>query len=263
MSSHKPVKKNEIRKKNITKIVYEKGFASIDVLSKELGVTAQTIRRDIHELCKEGLLRRYHGGAGLASSTDNIGYKNRQGIHHPEKRAIGRRIAESIPNDVSLFINIGTTTEEISRALLKHKNLKIITNNLNVANILSQNESFEVIIAGGRVRHRDQGITGEATIDLIQQFKVDYGIIGVSAIDEDGSLMDFDYHEVRVTQAIINNSRQTYLAADSSKYGRNAMVILGHISQIDTWFTDNVPTPSIAETLKGTNTKVVSCQQLT
>ncbi|MBL4674479.1 MAG: DeoR family transcriptional regulator [Arenicella sp.] len=246
MSNNEPSKKSTSRREKIVKLVRKKGFVPISMLAENLGVTPQTIRRDINKLCDGGVLRRYHGGAGLVSSTENIDYENRQEIQHKEKQAIAKRIADYIPNNVSLFINIGTTNEEISQALLKHKNLKVVTNNLNVANILSRNDSFEVIIAGGTVRSRDQGITGEATIDLIQQFKVDFGIIGISAIDEDGSLMDFDYHEVRVTQAIIRNSRQTLLAADNSKYGRNAMVKLGHLSQIDIWFTNDPPPLSLS-----------------
>jgi DeoR family glycerol-3-phosphate regulon repressor len=117
-------------------------------------------------------------------------------------------LAQQIPDNASLFINIGTTTEAIAHALCNHKRLRVITNNLNVASIMSANEKFEVIVAGGLVRHRDQGIIGEATIDFISQFKVDYGIIGISGIDIDGTLLDFDYREVRAARAIMDNSRK-------------------------------------------------------
>ena len=103
----------------------------------------------------------------------------------------------------------------------------MITNNLNVAALLGGKPDFQVIVAGGVVRARDRGIVGEAAIDLIRQFRVDYGVIGISGIDLDGTLLDFDYQEVRVAQAIIANSRQVYLAADHTKFGRNAMVRLG------------------------------------
>src|SRR3546814_12969198 len=112
--------------------------------------------------------------------------------------AIGRRVAAEIPDDSSLFINIGTTTEAVARALLEHSGLRVITNNLNVAQILTGNPTFEVIIAGGVVRNRDGGIVGASATDLIQQFRVDIGVIDISAIAEDGSMPDFDYHAVRV-----------------------------------------------------------------
>jgi len=113
-----------------------------------------------------------------------------------------------------------------------------------------------VIIAGGSVRPRDKGITGEATIDLIKQFRVDYGIIGISAIESDGTLLDFDYHEVRVAQAIIENSRNTLLVADHSKIGRKAMVRLGHISQVEMWFTDQQPSDELMSIAERENVEI-------
>jgi DeoR family glycerol-3-phosphate regulon repressor len=133
--------------------------------------------------------------------------------------------------------------------LLEKKNLQIVTNNLHVASILSAKDDFHVIIAGGEVRSRDGGIVGEATRDFINQFKMDFGIIGISGIHNDGSLLDFDYREVRVAQSIIANSGQVLLAADHSKFGRNAMVRLGNITQADHVFTDQPPPPEISRLL--------------
>lgn len=111
-------------------------------------------------------------------------------------------------------------------------------------------------MAGGVVRGRDQGVTGEATVELIRQFKVDFGVIGISGIDLDGTLLDFDYQEVRVAQAIIEHSRQVLLAADHSKFGRNAMVRLGAIAQVHDWFTDRPPPQELAAVLAEAGTRV-------
>ncbi len=237
------------RHAQIRKLVQEKGFITIEALSREFGVTPQTIRKDINTLSENGLIHRYHGGAGVSSSTENVDYSERKVLCLKEKQQIARMVAEHIPNHASLFINIGTTTEEIAKALCNHQRLRIITNNLNVASILSSNENFEVIVAGGLVRHRDCGIIGEAAIDFIQQFRVDYGIIGISGIDLDGTLLDFDYREVRAARAIIDNSRNVFLAADHTKFGRNAMVRLGGIGEIDALFTDLQPPSALTEVL--------------
>ena len=229
------------RQKEILLLVQRQGFVSNEELAQAFSVTPQTVRRDINQLCSEGLLRRYHGGAGLSSSVENIAYTTRQVTCLEEKRRIARAVAQKIPDRASLFINIGTTTEEVAKALHDHSGLRIITNNLNVAGILGQNPSFEIIIAGGIVRSRDLGVTGDATIDFMNNFKVDFGIIGISGIDNDGSLLDFDYSEVRVAQTIIENSRKVFLVADHTKFGRNAMVRLGRLSQIDALFTDRMP----------------------
>ena len=229
------------RQQEVVNWVRNDGFVSIDNLAEHFGVTTQTVRRDINALCDLGLLRRYHGGAGLPTSAENIAYSTRQVLHLDEKRRIAARVARFIPEQATLFINLGTTTEEVARALSDHQGLRVITNNMNVAAVMSANTSCEVIIAGGVVRARDLGVTGEATLDFIRQFKVDFGIIGISGIEDDGTLRDYDYREVRVAQAIIARSRKVFLVADHSKFGRAAFVELGHLSQIHTLFTDRTP----------------------
>ncbi len=246
-----------LRHTQIQKIVQSKGFVTIEQLAREFNVTPQTIRRDINTMHKAGLIQRFHGGAGVcSSSTENVAYTERKILCFEEKQRIARMVAAQIPDHASLFINIGTTTEAIAQALVKHDRLRVITNNLNVANILSSNENFEVIVAGGLVRHRDGGLIGEATIDFIQQFRVDFGIIGISGIDLDGTLLDFDYREVRAARAIIDNSRKIFLAADHTKFGRNAMVRLGNIAEIDTLFTDQTPPTALVEVLTKAEVKL-------
>ncbi len=247
---------NSPRQDQILDLVQRQGFVSIDGLAQRFAVTTQTVRRDINALCKRALLRRYHGGAGLPSNVENLAYSTRQILCLEEKRRIARLLARHIPDRASLFINIGTTTEEVAKALMDHASLRVITNNLNVASIMSGNPDFEVITAGGTVRARDRGIVGPAAIDLIRQFKVDFGIIGISGIDQDGTLLDFDYQEVRVAQAIIANSTQVFLAADQTKFGRSAMVRLGQVSQIDALFTDRVPPAAISEVLAADQVQV-------
>jgi DeoR family glycerol-3-phosphate regulon repressor len=234
------------RQQDLLTWVQREGFASVEALAAHFGVTHQTIRRDINQLADLKLIRRYHGGAGLPSSIENVAYAARQVLLHEEKRKIAELVAQHIPNNASLFINIGTTTEEVAKALSHHRQLRVITNNLNVAAVMSGYPECEVIVAAGVVRARDKGITGEATIDFIRQFKVDFGVIGISSIETDGTLRDFDYHEVRVAEAIIAQSRKVYLVADHSKFGRPALVRLGHISQVDTLFTDRPPPAEMA-----------------
>ncbi|HVR65856.1 MAG TPA: DeoR/GlpR family transcriptional regulator [Verrucomicrobiae bacterium] len=240
---------HELRHEQILDLVRQRGFVSVEALAEHFDVTPQTIRRDVNLLCSQERLRRYHGGAGLPSSVENTAYQARQVHCLEEKRRIAQLVARHIPDDASLFINIGTTTEEVARALLRHRGLRVITNNLQVASILSQNEDFEVIVAGGVVRSRDRGVVGETTIDFLGQFKVDFGIIGISGIDVDGSLLDFDHREVRASRCIIANSRQIFLVTDHTKFGRRAMVRLGSLQDIDAIFTDRRPPASIVAKL--------------
>jgi DeoR family glycerol-3-phosphate regulon repressor len=222
--------------------VRARGSMSVEALGEQFGVTLQTVRRDVKLLSDAGLLARFHGGVRVPSSTvENIAYRQRQQLNEAAKQRIARAVAKAVPNECSLIINIGTTAEAIARELLRHRGLRVITNNLNVAAILSDNPECEVIVAGGVVRSRDRGIVGEVTVDFIKQFKVDIGLIGISGIEADGTLRDFDYREVKVARAIIEHSREVWLAADHSKFNRPAMVQLATLDEVDMLFTDTAP----------------------
>lgn len=237
------------RQRQLLEFLRQKGDSSVQDLSRVMQVTTQTIRRDVRALEEAELVARFHGGVGLPSSVENIDYDQRQVMNADAKRHIARLVARQVEPGRSLILNIGTTTEEVARALAHHRGIRVVTNNLNVAAILAANEQAEVFIAGGLVRHADYGIVGEATLDFMRQFKVDIGVIGVSSIEPDGTLLDYDYREVRVAQAIVEQSREAWLVADHSKFTRSAMVRLGHISEIDRFFTDRPVPPPVRKVL--------------
>jgi len=226
------------RQAEIVQLARDNGRVLVEELALRFDVTPQTIRKDLNDLCNMRLLSRVHGGALFPSGVENVQYEARRKIAAAEKEAIGRAAADLIPEGASLFVNIGTTTEAVANALIDRKGLMVITNNINVANRMRSFPEAEVVIAGGVVRSSDGGIVGEAAVDFIRQFKVDYAVIGVSAIDPDGALLDFDYREVKVAQAIIANTRHVILVADSTKFERTAPVRIGHLSQVNTFITD-------------------------
>jgi DeoR family transcriptional regulator, glycerol-3-phosphate regulon repressor len=231
------------RQRQLLEVIRKNGDASVADLARQLKVTTQTIRRDLRALEEAEHVARYHGGVGLPSTVENIDYARRQGMNMEAKRLIARGVAQQVEPGRSLIINIGTTNEEVARALAHHRGIRVVTNNLNVAAILAGNEQAEVLIAGGLVRSRDRGVVGEATIDFMRQFKVDVAVIGVSSIEPDGTLLDYDYREVKVAQAIMEQAREVWLVADHSKFTRRALVRLGHLSEVDRFFTD-LPVPA-------------------
>ncbi|MBV2182950.1 MAG: DeoR/GlpR family DNA-binding transcription regulator [Rhizobium sp.] len=248
------------RQVEIMALAKAEGRVLVDELATRFAVTPQTIRKDLNDLCDGKALTRIHGGAIFPSGNENVKYEARRSIAAPEKQAIGRAAAALIPDNSSLFINIGTTTEAVGEALIDHRELMVITNNINVANRLRVFPSIEVVIAGGVVRGSDGGIVGEAAVDFIRQFKVDFAVIGVSAIDEDGALLDFDYREVKVAQAIIANARHVILVSDASKFERTAPVRIGHISQVHTFITDHCPIDSIRRICAESDVHLVETQ---
>ncbi len=244
------------RQADIMNILRQDGRVGVEELAALFDVSPQTIRKDLNELGDQDLLQRVHGGAVLSSGVKNFEYEARRLLAVEEKRRIGILAASLIPDNCTLLINIGTTTEQVAIALRGREGMLAITNNIHVVNILSGTPNFEVIVAGGVVRPTDGGVVGEATVDFIKQFKVDYAVIGSSAIDEDGSLLDYDYREVKVAQAIIENARQTILVADSMKLERSAPVRIGHLTQMDYIVTDK-PLPKKLQELCAENDVII------
>ncbi|WAT00797.1 DeoR/GlpR family transcriptional regulator [Rouxiella chamberiensis] len=234
----------------IVELVRQQSYVSTEELVEHFAVSPQTIRRDLNDLAEQNKIHRHHGGAALPSSSVNAAYNDRKVMWSDQKARIAARVAGQIPDGSTLFIDIGTTPEAVAHALINHNDLRIVTNNLNVATLLSPKEDFRILLAGGEVRSRDGGIMGEATLDFISRFRLDYGILGISGIDMDGSLLEFDYHEARIKRAIIDNSRNVMLVTDHSKFGRNAMVNLGNMSLIDYMFTDQQPPESVMALIK-------------
>lgn len=143
------------RQRKLLDEIASRQSAGIDELARLLGVTAQTVRRDSTLLARAGLLSRFHGGVSLAASStiENIGYGQRQSLNADGKRRIARALARDIPNGCSLILNIGTTTEAVATALLGHRDLRVVTNSLNVASILADSPGCEVLVAGAARAH--------------------------------------------------------------------------------------------------------------
>ena len=214
------------------------GRVSVEALAAHFGVTHQTIRRDLSDLADAGRLERVHGGAVLPSGTANIGYAERRALHAGAKDRIARACAAQIGDGTSLFLAIGTTCEAVARDLLHKRGLMVLTNNINVANILAGADDCEVVLTGGTLRRADGGLTGALAMASVRQFKVDLAVIGCSAIDPDGDLMDFDLQEVGVSQTVLRQARRRALVADISKLSRSAPARIASLADIDLVITD-------------------------
>lgn len=245
------------RQAQIVELAKSSGRLFVEGLAERFEVTPQTIRRDLNELCDSGKLVRVHGGALYPTTNENVQYEKRRLIAADSKQAIGSTAAALIPDNASLFINIGTTTEAVAKALLQHRNLLVVTNNINVANILRASPSNEVVLSGGVVRHSDGALVGDAAVDFFNRFKVDFAVIGASAIDADGSLLDYDMREVRVAQAIMANAQSIILVSDATKFNRRAPMRIAHVSQIDTFVTDQCEDPEFRALLEANKVRLI------
>jgi DeoR family glycerol-3-phosphate regulon repressor len=144
----------------------------------------------------------------------------------------------------------------VARALRDTPNLMVVTNNRNVAQILGAHPSAEVIVTGGRLRRADSGLVGDMALQTIGHFKVDVAVIGASALDAEGDLLDFDPDEVRVSRAILAQARSSILVADQTKLTRSAPVRIGNLGALDHWVTDAPPPGALAALCRGAGTRI-------
>ncbi|MDU5730584.1 MAG: DeoR/GlpR family DNA-binding transcription regulator [Citrobacter freundii] len=212
-------------------LISERGYMNIDELASLLDVSTQTVRRDIRKLSEQGLITRHHGGAGRASSVVNTAFEQREVI--------------------------GTTVEQVARALLNHNHLRIITNSLRVAHILYNNPRFEVMVPGGTLRPHNSGIIGPSASAFVADFRADYLVTSVGAIENDGALLEFDVNEASVVKTMMSHSRHILLAADHTKYTASAAVEIGNVSQVTALFTDEYPGPALHNLLQSQQVEIV------
>ncbi len=242
--------KFSLRQEAILNQIKHEGSVQVDRLAEVFVTTPQTIRKDLQVLADANRIMRFHGGASLLTGLEYTDFEIRRKISPQHKEAIGKAVADRIPNNIALMINAGTTTEAVSKQLKHHTGLKIVTDNVSIANDMRLFEGVEVMVPAGIVRRSDGAILGETAVDFIRMFRADIGVIGAAAISSDGALLDYDLREANVAREIIRNSHHIILAADSSKFESSGPVQIGHISQVDTLVTDQCNHSTILELCK-------------
>lgn len=245
------------RQEEISMLLRDVGKVDVDELAVRFDVTAQTVRRDLGDLCDRGLAMRTHGGARRVVSTSSRGYEERRLLFGTEKTAIGKQAAGLIPNNCSVFLNIGTTTEQVAKALTAHSDLTVISNNINVIQIFLNAYLRELVLVGGAVRQSDGAIVGNQAVEFIGRYKADFAVIGASSLDNDGSVLDFDDREVAVARAIIRNARVKILVADISKFESDAPVRICDVAELDYVITDAPPPAAFCAAAEAANTTII------
>ncbi|MEM7237748.1 MAG: DeoR/GlpR family DNA-binding transcription regulator [Pseudomonadota bacterium] len=237
----------EQRQSTILDMLRENGSVEVEGLARTFGVTTQTIRSDLRDLDTRGLLKRTHGGARRVEAVANHEYEERRRQKGAEKKEMGVLAASLIPNNCSVALNIGTSTERVAHALGAHEGLVVLSNNINIINGLMGGKCRELILVGGTIRQSDGAIVGEDAVEFISRYKVDFAVIGASALDLDGAVLDYDAREVSVARAILRNSRTKILVCDSSKFERTAPVRICDVAELDVIVTDAPPPKSFLD----------------
>ena len=226
------------RQQSILDRLQQCGQLTTEQLVQEFGVTPQTVRRDINELCERALARRHHGGLTLMDGRQNLSYRNRQILHSAPKQQLAALAASQLQPGMTLFLGYGTTVACLAQALPEGLPLRVVTNNLQAIAILQEKPWIETWLAGGRLRHGDQDLMSYQTLQFFHQFRADVAICGVAGIDADGQLYEFQPDEAELTRTLWQQSRTHWLLADHSKYQRHAPAWIGSLADVDSLFSD-------------------------
>jgi DeoR family glycerol-3-phosphate regulon repressor len=249
----------EKRKSSILSIVNGSGQASISDLADRLGISHETVRRDLTALEERGLLRKVHGGAARLQVGLEAEFSRRLNQNRDGKQMIARAAAGCFQPGDSLFIDAGTTTALFAEELAHVPGLTVITNSVEVAMRLwtQRPNRPDIHILGGRYEGDVSEVLGPIAIDQIGQFRADYAVLTVGAIDESGGVMDFNTDEASIARAMIRNARNLVVLADHSKLDRTALVHVCALKVVTTLITD-LPLPEpLAVAFASAGVKVV------
>lgn len=241
----------------IMKMIAENGMVKAADLTKQFGMSIETVRRDLELLEGKGLLKRVYGGA---ISNDSRGieriYTRRDCYHIDEKKAIAKRTAEMINDGEAIIIDLGTTTLEVAKCLSDKKHLTILTNSLHVGMEVVKNKSFHVYMLGGELRNGDFSTSGFLTGNSLKHFHVDKAILGASGVSEKNGVTDYHVEEANARRSMIDSAEQNILCVDSSKFGLSALVQVCELSRINTVVTDWKVGTSVVNLFESLNTRL-------
>lgn len=241
MTPSEPQSELTPRQRDIVHIVRDQGFATLEALAEKFDVSTQTVRRDIIDLSKQGILQRFHGGAGLPNNMVRLGHEQKNRLAAEGKQLIGEKTAKLIPNGSAIFLDVGTTAEAVARALGNHRNLRIVTNSLLSATIVSAQSHSEIHVIGGTVHGNDGSLVGPDTDKAVRRFALDFAIIGCSGFDEHAAPLDHDMQKVAVKTAATRTAKKNILIADHTKLTRKAFLRINEASAFHLLVTDQAP----------------------
>lgn len=228
-----------VRREKILDLIKEDGFAKVGDLSKIFKVTEVTIRQDLEKLSKLGLIVKEHGGAYLKDIEDHVRSLSLINQDNLEKKeAIAEKAVTFIePGDI-IILDSGSTTTEIAKKLRGYKNLTVITNALNIAMLLGSESGIEIIMTGGEFKPPTLSLTGQKAADFFTGLNVQKLFLATAGISLKAGLTYPSISDLVVKRAMIEAAETTYVVADSTKVGKNALASLGAMSLVDYLITD-------------------------
>lgn len=239
----------------ILRLLGEDGAMTVSTLAQRLGVSPETVRRDLKPLARDGKIAKMHGAAALPGPAGEPPFERRMREFAAEKRTIAKAVAATIADGDSVMLDTGTTTSILARALLARRRLTVVTNSSDIARTLATVNGNTVYMAGGQLRSDSGAALGSSAVAFIANFHVDHAIVSVGAIDEDG-VMDYELAEAEFARMALTRGERAVVISDHSKFGRRGLVrICGH-SGFGELTVDRPPPPAIAAALAANGVRV-------
>jgi DeoR/GlpR family transcriptional regulator of sugar metabolism len=240
------------------RLVRDAGTAALGDLAARLGVSEMTVRRDLDELARRGLVRRVRGGAVATGATVDGGFQARAGWQAGLKERIGRAVAERVEPGSTVLLDAGTTTVHVARALAGRAAtggaaFTVAALGLPTADALADRPGVRLLVVGGEVRPGERSLSGPVTAAVLATLRFDLFVMSIGAVAADG-WSEFTLEDAAVKQAGLRSADRTLVAADASKLGVRAfarVADLGAVGQLVTDASARDPqlTPAAQDTL--------------
>jgi DeoR/GlpR family transcriptional regulator of sugar metabolism len=246
------------RRNRILELLQEEGSARVRELGLLFKVSEPTIRQDLERLEEQGFVTRVHGGAFLRSVSQQVSALTLQHLDHLEqKAAIARRAAEVVAPGERIILDSGSTMTELARCLAAVDNLTVVTNALNIALVLGANPSCQLMVTGGEFKAPTLSLTGEKAALFFQNLFVDKLFLATGGISPAFELTYPGFNDIPVKQAMLQVARETYLLADSSKFGKASFASLGSMRCVQYLITDDRIDPDTAARIRALGVQVI------
>jgi len=246
----------QLRRSKLIDFIRTRGFASLDDLVRELGVSESTIRRDLDTLEEQGTARRTHGGVLYAGGLPRPAeFDERQPAHHVAKRAIAAAAAGRIDDGETVLLDGGTTTFEVAR-LLVGRSIQVVTNSLPVANLFASASRADLVLLGGYVSPRTGVCLGPYANELLGRLHVTTTVLSAAGITAEG-LYNAHLLLAETEQAMLRAAGRVIVVADSSKFGRKSLTFVSGLDSIDILVSDAGLSPDWRAQLAGAGVELV------
>jgi len=247
---------NHERRTRLLDMIRVRGFASIDEIVRELGVSESTARRDLDALEEQGAARRTHGGVLYSGGMPRLAeFGERQPSHWAAKRAIAAKAADEIADGETVLLDGGTTTYEVAR-LLVGRSLQVVTNSLPVANLFASESRTDLVLLGGYVSPRTGVCLGPYANELLGRLHVTTTVLSAAGIDSEG-LFNAHLLLAETEQAMLQAAGRVIVVADSSKFGRKSLTLVAPLKAIDLVVSDEALAESWRERIAAAGPRLV------